>query len=105
MNEIFLQCFNFSLYCQEITANQHDELFTSLVKFVGEASEQLRGLSASSSAAGDDKEEEGEGSEGASVPLPPRLEIPTAVMVAGIDLGQNTLYLGSFNCKFFLTQT
>lgn len=55
------------------------------MRFVLEASERLSRLSAplkSSSPAGDE-DERGEG-EGKRVPLPPRLEIPTAVMVAGI---------------------
>ena len=52
------------------------------MKFVGESSEQLNQLSppAKTNAAGDEKRGEEKRAH-----LPPRLEIPTAVMVAGND--------------------
>jgi hypothetical protein len=76
------------------------------VRFVREASERLSRLSAplkSSSPAGDE-DERGEG-EGKRVPLPPRLEIPTAVMVAGVNMPDHDVLFRQLRSKIVASVT
>ena len=61
---------------QAIMAQQHDQVFGDLLQFVQGASRQLRSLRAQSTSHPSPKP-------GRNKLLPPRLEIPTAVLIAG----------------------
>ena len=57
---------------QGIISKQHDKIFTDLLEFIRSAQQQLESLHLSSE------------SEASHLLLPPRLEVPTAVLVAGV---------------------
>lgn len=61
---------------QAITAQQHDQVFGDLLQFVQGASRQLLSLGAQSTPHSSSES-------GRNKLLPPRLEIPTAVLIAG----------------------
>ena len=71
------------MYCiQTLTSRQHDKVFEDILAFISKSSKQLERLSPlSSSQASTSQRQQLQDSK-----LPPRLEVPTVALVAGVNM-------------------